>query len=516
MAPRRSTRSRHSGDPVPELEEDVPHLGEDDIDEEEDEIEEVTRCICGNPELQLSSNNPDFDDIDPGFFIQCEECQVWQHGYCVGIKDEVDAPDKYWCELCKPELHTLVYKGPKDKRSIYTPVLEKKKKLGKKIKEEKEESNKKLTGKSLSTTPPTSATGAEISEATTTAAAATTTTATTAKTTTAATTGSDTPEKETTTAAAPSDPSNIAKSETSASTATVLPSASPETRHRRERSRGTLNSRDAEYELMLKKALEESAKESGVQPEDPELSEYTRERSSRRRTRHEDEIKKEDNDERDSNNQSKEAVENQPESKKRKFDSHHNASSEHANGVPITLTIDNTAGSQGDDDKKPIRQSLATSAVNDISETESGSVSKTTHAQSNKTKRPRRAVNLKSKSENHNGVASSPKRARSKEEIDADKPTKPRLPQPRISLYEMRKRTSAILEFLVRTQSDLKYEFENGVDITEFIDDNTSKSEINKDEIKTRLENGYKDSVNLMENLTRKIIDWNTKYGESV
>lgn len=37
--------------------------------------------------------------------IQCDTCKVWQHGSCVGIMDERDCPETYYCERCRPDLH---------------------------------------------------------------------------------------------------------------------------------------------------------------------------------------------------------------------------------------------------------------------------------------------------------------------------------------------------------------------------------------------------------------------------
>ncbi|KAJ9091435.1 hypothetical protein QFC21_007225 [Naganishia friedmannii] len=54
---------------------------------------DVTRCICGREA-----------DID-AMMIQCDHCNVWQHGACVGIWGDEEAPDEYFCELCKPGLH---------------------------------------------------------------------------------------------------------------------------------------------------------------------------------------------------------------------------------------------------------------------------------------------------------------------------------------------------------------------------------------------------------------------------
>ena len=90
---------------------------EDEIDEEGEE--EVTRCICGNQEYPgLPTANPDSaKKSDPnsttaedstGWFIQCDNCKVWQHGGCVGIMDETTSPDEYFCEQCRKDLHQVM------------------------------------------------------------------------------------------------------------------------------------------------------------------------------------------------------------------------------------------------------------------------------------------------------------------------------------------------------------------------------------------------------------------------
>jgi len=40
-------------------------------------------------------------------FIQCDTCQAWQHGGCVGIFSNAAAPDEYFCELCRSDRHML-------------------------------------------------------------------------------------------------------------------------------------------------------------------------------------------------------------------------------------------------------------------------------------------------------------------------------------------------------------------------------------------------------------------------
>ncbi|AEY97631.1 FAFL052Cp [Eremothecium gossypii FDAG1] len=89
--------------------EDVAHEAEEDGDDDE---EGETRCVCG--------------ELDPpdasGFFIQCESCSVWQHGYCVGIMEGESTPDKYWCEQCRPEQHAVYTNDLGKRRSNYKPT----------------------------------------------------------------------------------------------------------------------------------------------------------------------------------------------------------------------------------------------------------------------------------------------------------------------------------------------------------------------------------------------------------
>ena len=128
VAPRRSRRGndneRDDKTKPPEEDEDVEGLEED-----------VTRCICGHAEYpgppastrdfaqrhtskagskdgggQVDdANTSDTLSDDVGnFFIQCDNCHVWQHGGCVGLTDESMSPEFYYCEECKPEFHKLI------------------------------------------------------------------------------------------------------------------------------------------------------------------------------------------------------------------------------------------------------------------------------------------------------------------------------------------------------------------------------------------------------------------------
>ena len=91
------------------------------------EDDEAVRCICGSDEYpgppQISEEDSkkgikegteldllapeDYTEDLAGFFLQCDTCKVWQHGGCVGIKNEDMSPDEYFCELCRPSLHKI-------------------------------------------------------------------------------------------------------------------------------------------------------------------------------------------------------------------------------------------------------------------------------------------------------------------------------------------------------------------------------------------------------------------------
>lgn len=122
-----SRSSRRQLDPH----EDEPKDGYDvEADDEVDDDEEVTRCVCGQDELDALAIDAGVADtlkhygvkIDHGLFIQCDKCLVWQHGYCVGLFTNDDVPDKYWCEQCKPDLHHLVIVDGDVVRTLYRPT----------------------------------------------------------------------------------------------------------------------------------------------------------------------------------------------------------------------------------------------------------------------------------------------------------------------------------------------------------------------------------------------------------
>lgn len=91
-----------------ELEEPDTQVAAQMVEGGDEEEEEITRCICGKPEYPgpppaLGISDPDVG----GMFIQCDTCHVWQHGGCVGIMNDDETPDDYFCEQCRPHLHKV-------------------------------------------------------------------------------------------------------------------------------------------------------------------------------------------------------------------------------------------------------------------------------------------------------------------------------------------------------------------------------------------------------------------------
>ncbi|KAI9031647.1 hypothetical protein CLU79DRAFT_830911 [Phycomyces nitens] len=85
--------------PPPRLQGPMPALDKK-LEMEEDPIDTgVIRCICSSSD-------------DDGFTIQCEQCLVWQHAFCVRI-DQSNIPDHYLCDKCER-------KSKDDRRSEFT------------------------------------------------------------------------------------------------------------------------------------------------------------------------------------------------------------------------------------------------------------------------------------------------------------------------------------------------------------------------------------------------------------
>ncbi|KAL8701666.1 MAG: hypothetical protein Q9224_000400 [Gallowayella concinna] len=136
-------RRTRSSQEAPKIEASVAHEDEELDEEDGEEEEEITRCVCGQqeyPGMPIAANNPTkaaskgtgdsgdaassvtLQEDTGGLFIQCDVCKVWQHGGCVGIMDEAMSPEEYFCEQCRKDLHTITITASGQRHSNYRPV----------------------------------------------------------------------------------------------------------------------------------------------------------------------------------------------------------------------------------------------------------------------------------------------------------------------------------------------------------------------------------------------------------
>ncbi|KAI1206672.1 uncharacterized protein F4807DRAFT_463360 [Annulohypoxylon truncatum] len=112
------------------------------VGDEIQEEDEAVRCICGHdeypgpPPFDEDSKHTLKDAIDherifaievtddmAGFFVQCEFCNTWQHGACVGFTEESNPEDvQYFCEKCRKDLHKIFTASNGQKYSIFLPI----------------------------------------------------------------------------------------------------------------------------------------------------------------------------------------------------------------------------------------------------------------------------------------------------------------------------------------------------------------------------------------------------------
>jgi hypothetical protein len=376
---------------------DSPELQDDAA--EVDEEQEVTRCVCGRDELTPLQVNGALQQllqheygikVDLGLFIQCDECSVWQHGYCVGLFTDADVPDKYWCERCRPELHVAV---PAERRTLYRLANETRTKL------------------------------LEMSGLGAGAAAA---------------------------------PSHAATRRS--------PSADHETR-----SSGRKDRRRGSFDEDLEKALRESARESARE---------AREGSDARKRR----VKEED-----------------AASKRRRGAA--SADATDANDTANESEAAATARSEvSDGDLKP---STATSATSAGSADAASSSAKPRQAAPKRSK-----ARSKSRASTPAGPGGSlgPQASETPtKEALASQPSKPRFVSAKSSIYELRKRTGAILEWLGRLQLELEEEKALKVELFLYQEGDSKQGEITA---------SYDRNLALMAALTEKILGWEQKFGK--
>ncbi|KAK1718137.1 PHD-finger domain-containing protein [Colletotrichum acutatum] len=133
---RRRTRAQEDARDKPRVDPYDMATGSDDVQEDDESV----RCVCGFDEYpgpppfeedsKHGKHNPEADffasielsDEVSGLFVQCDVCKVWQHGACVGIFTEESSPDEYFCEKCRKDLHKIHAAANGQRYSNYLPL----------------------------------------------------------------------------------------------------------------------------------------------------------------------------------------------------------------------------------------------------------------------------------------------------------------------------------------------------------------------------------------------------------
>ncbi|CCF56961.1 hypothetical protein KAFR_0B06640 [Kazachstania africana CBS 2517] len=409
---------------------DADALIPEEIEEEEEQEEEEegeTRCVCG--------------EIDPpdesGLYIQCESCSVWQHGFCVGIVGgSKDAPDKYWCELCKPTLHHLYLNDLGEKRSIYKPVQEKKRQNRRTAR------SGKNGGGSVG--------GESSSESN----------------------GSGSSSSSTGSSKDTNNITNVVKGE-------------EEEKRLQDRKRATFLAREEkQYQRMLEKAIKES-----------------------RRTSKQEDFPLTEDAEADSPDTLTDPVHELLDSEKREV----NENTNHEDMEDINEEEDEVEEDQ--DQKSSINETSTNASSDNLASAKKPSPNA-------KITKPARRSNR-----SHAGILDSRASSRSRRgtrkmdnknssiadnEIDVNKPVKPRIPSERTSINEMKRRTKAILEFISRTQLEINDDIQNKNKLTKFVENDDFLKKLDVIYI------NYSEHLVLMDEITQKLISWEDKYSNFI
>lgn len=415
---------------------------EEEASHEEEEGE--TRCVCGE------IDPPD----DSGLYIQCEQCSVWQHGSCVGIADGEDSHvEKYWCEQCKPELHHLYTVDTTGAtRSIYRPVAERRRLSRRSNRHSEPESEAPELGKkSDDDTMVGSSSSSGRSR------------------------GSRGHKSE------PDEkgPEGIKQDQDQNGAGEVQTNVSASTedgdRRLQDRKRATFSAREEkQYQLMLEKAIRESRRTSQQDDEAGEGSNVHVDDSAGQLETKESPVEQETT--------APGSIDLSAENNKVSVTNSVNAASPsplpHKQTPPSTSRSSNST-SEDDTKKRP------------------GS-------------RRSQRVGKNSKKVNKNGSEGIPRTkgsvANNKGEIGINKPMKARIPPQRTSLNEMRRRVSAILEFISRTQWELSESHSTKEELVRFVENQQFVDQV--DSIFQKYDHSFK----LMDDLTRSLLLWEKKY----
>ncbi|TVY20964.1 putative histone deacetylase complex subunit cti6 [Lachnellula arida] len=136
----RATRQHKAESPnksTPTVEVEVETNGADEVEMDDTEDSDAVRCLCGfeeypgPPQLEEDVKEgieepiiavAEMSEDGAGLFVQCDNCKVWQHGCCVSIMSEEQSPDEYFCEECRPNLHKVYTDKNGQRFSQYLPL----------------------------------------------------------------------------------------------------------------------------------------------------------------------------------------------------------------------------------------------------------------------------------------------------------------------------------------------------------------------------------------------------------
>lgn len=434
---------------------------EEEVSHEEEEGE--TRCVCGE------IDPPD----DSGLYIQCENCSVWQHGSCVGIADGEDSHvEKYWCEQCKPELHHLYTVDTSGAtRSIYRPVAERRRlsrrsnrhvesesdapELGKKSEDEATVGSSSSSGRSRGSRGRKSE-AASVDEE-----------------------GVD---------GGRLDPGVVRSDRGVGAEHEQRPDGpvgvEDGDRRLQDRKRATFSAREEkQYQWMLEKAIRESRRTS-QQEDEPGIPA-------------------------DSAGDEAHLLDGEPATQLTADDGSvehegvvHGPDDTPAGADSASAAIPATAASASPVPERPAPLSVSRS---------SNSTSEEDTKRRPASRRSQRAGKT-SKKVSKNTADSTPraKGNASKAEIGINKPMKPRIPPQRTSLNEMRRRVTAILEFISRTQWELSESHSSKEELVRFVENEQFVDQV--DSIFEKYDHSFK----LMDDLTRSLLLWEKKYSGTV
>lgn len=471
-----------------------------DVQEEEDDEEEEegeTRCICGDLDAPDGS----------GLYIQCEQCAVWQHGFCVGIADGEDSHvEKYWCEKCKPELHHLyTVDSTGAKRSTYKPVQEKRRQNRRNNRSSKStsltldadsSSNDTLPYKQTDTDTASSSSRPRSSRA--------------KKTIKEEEVGDDDNEME-------QEEGVEGEAQEGGDARDELPithddqTNGEDDRKLQDRKRATFSAREEkQYQWMLEKAIKESRRTSHQGDDDDDdvnderigeyELQYQHEETHPEATRSDISALVTDNNQ---NNTGVEPIVHRNERASeltqdvipKSVSSLVPSSNITSNAMKIHTAADSIAPTFPGK-----RNSLSAShSSNSTSEDDTKNRAPARRSQ-RVSKASKRSTNNNANNRTRNAVSNG------KLDIGINKPMKPRLPPQRTSLNEMRRRVSAILEFISRTQWELSGDHSSRDDLVRFVENQKFIEQVDS------IFEKYDDSFKLMDDLTRSLLLWEKKY----